>query len=814
MDLFDDDDDYQQPKRVKKNHKLDELFEDDSSESASSNNEDADLFEANIDFESLQPNTAFAPDADDGELAEGIIEKKKTTPNKTANLAEIQAELDEKLGELKDRAERLKNKGKDPQKIEKKKESLKAFVIFQTLIMRNPQNYDNFMKLYILCVFSRWHFYTKMCNSDHILAFALSKLDLKDMKLLDKIKLDYAEEPDEDFKDRLMSMIGIMLRNFTYDRFNDHQIMFNLSENETYSYENILQILYALLKYAGICVRIVSAIDLACLNVNKKHFYVAPGQRLPGVKGPVRKRKLEQAQTTIDSNSNAVVEEYKPKLKQNKLNKKSFSSMITSFTTSFVDNTETRDVTDDDFMDIFRDDSNFEYGANSNRGPLLTREEREFESKLSNFNFKPGKKSNESETQSESGITAGQTFSTQSQPQPQTYQYNKAKVHKSNISKYTFGKKNSGTTVGDVDLTEYKFWLEVFDFNQKKWIQVEPLKRRVYDDQEETRKRLHGTAPLFVITFQPYEFKEELKKYNIGKSRPSKNYYVRDVSVNYIERWHKLLVTRRELNINLWWNQVSSYFKFKPDFSNDKWKYINKWEDEYARELERKDIPQNPREFRFSRHYILPSMLKKFQSFYPESRPLEIKFHEEPIYEKSGVCELHSRARWRRDMRQVREGQEPVKKVLSLVGNGEQLVDLFGRWQTEPFENKLREDGSLPKNEYGNYELFVGQLPEGVAYINLPSLPRLCKKLGIDYVEAVSGFEVGKQGRPHAVISGIIAFQKDEEVIREAYEKYKDYIEEKEREKVKKTAVSLWKGVFRKILIKKYILETYQKENQ
>ena len=90
-------------------------------------------------------------------------------------------------------------------------------------------------------------------------------------------------------------------------------------------------------------------------------------------------------------------------------------------------------------------------------------------------------------------------------------------------------------------------------------------------------------------------------------------------------------------------------------------------------------------------------------------------------------------------MRQVKEKEEPVKKVLSLVGNGEQLVDLFGKWQTEPFENKLREDGSLPKNEYGNYELFVGELPEGVVYINLPSLPRLCKKLGIDYVEAVTG---------------------------------------------------------------------------
>jgi len=268
IDIFnDDDDDYQQPKRVKKNNKLEELFEDDSSSASSNNDEDADLFEANIDFTSLQPGASFAPGLDDGEPEETTISKKKT-PVKTANLAEIQAELGEKLGELQERAEKLKNKGKDPAKIEKKKESLKAYVIFQTLIMRNPQNYDNFMKLYILCVFARWHFYTKMCNSNHILAFALSKLDLKDLRLLDKIKRDYAEEPDENFKDRLMSMIGIMLRNFTYERFNDHQIMFNLSENETYSYENILQILYALLKYAGICVRIVSAIDLACLNVD------------------------------------------------------------------------------------------------------------------------------------------------------------------------------------------------------------------------------------------------------------------------------------------------------------------------------------------------------------------------------------------------------------------------------------------------------------------------------------------------------------------------------------------------------------------
>jgi len=71
-------------------------------------------------------------------------------------------------------------------------------------------------------------------------------------------------------------------------------------------------------------------------------------------------------------------------------------------------------------------------------------------------------------------------------------------------------------------------------------------------------------------------------------------------------------------------------------------------EDEYAIENEKKDVPQNPREFRYSRYYILPSMLKKYQAFFPDAKPLEIRYQEEPIYEKKAMCMLHSRARWRR----------------------------------------------------------------------------------------------------------------------------------------------------------------------
>ena len=198
--------------------------------------------------------------------------EKTTKDDKAKKTGSVQPEFDEKLEEIKNRADKVKNKGKDAEKIAKKKENLKAFVIFQTLIMRNPQHYDNFMKLYILCNFARWQFYTKMCYSSHVLALSLSKLDLKDFALLDKIKANYAEDPTHNFKDRLTPLMTILLRNFPYEKFNDHHLMFNFVENGTYSYENLIQIFFSLLQYVGIPARIVSALDLACLSVRYSYF--------------------------------------------------------------------------------------------------------------------------------------------------------------------------------------------------------------------------------------------------------------------------------------------------------------------------------------------------------------------------------------------------------------------------------------------------------------------------------------------------------------------------------------------------------------
>ena len=54
----------------------------------------------------------------------------------------------------------------------------------------------------------------------------------------------------------------------------------------------------------------------------------------------------------------------------------------------------------------------------------------------------------------------------------------------------------------------------------------------------------------------------------------------------------------------------------------------------------------------------------------------------------------------------------------------------------------MNPDGTLPRNSYGNFELFYGDPPLGTFHFKLENLPRLCKKYKIDFVDVVTGFEM------------------------------------------------------------------------
>lgn len=57
--------------------------------------------------------------------------------------------------------------------------------------------------------------------------------------------------------------------------------------------------------------------------------------------------------------------------------------------------------------------------------------------------------------------------------------------------------------------------------------------------------------------------------------------------------------------------------------------------------------------------------------------------------------------------------------------------------------------------------MFNGPLPENTVYINLPKVAMICKKLKLEHVPAVIGFEKGGNGKSHPCISGIVTFSQN-----------------------------------------------------
>lgn len=147
--------------------------------------------------------------------------------------------------------------------------------------------------------------------------------------------------------------------------------------------------------------------------------------------------------------------------------------------------------------------------------------------------------------------------------------------------------------------------------------------------------------------------------------------------------------------------------------------------------------------FRFKNHplYALQRHLLKFEAIYPPNALTLGYIRNEPVYARDCVHTLHSREIWVKQARTVKCGERPYKivkarpKWIRALNEMEEAkpLEIFGFWQTQPYEPPVAENGIVPRNPYGNVELFKPEmLPIGTRHIQLPGLNRTCKKLNVD----------------------------------------------------------------------------------
>lgn len=170
----------------------------------------------------------------------------------------------------------------------------------------------------------------------------------------------------------------------------------------------------------------------------------------------------------------------------------------------------------------------------------------------------------------------------------------------------------------------------------------------------------------------------------------------------------------------------------------------------------------------------------------------------EVVYPRSNVITLKPSEAWMKEGRRIKAGEQPMKQVkarlmtinkqramqsarekaeqAALEEGGEYDPDslepqtgLYAEWQTEVYVPPPVENGHVPKNAYGNLDLFVPtMLPPGGSHLPHKGIAKIARRLGVDFAEAVTGFEFKKR-RAIPVIEGIVVAQENAEMVLDAF---------------------------------------------
>ena len=280
---------------------------------------------------------------------------------------------------------------------------------------------------------------------------------------------------------------------------------------------------------------------------------------------------------------------------------------------------------------------------------------------------------------------------------------------------------------------------------------------------------------------------------------------LRDVSARYCLEWG------------------GKYMKFRPD--NETWENLLSTSSHSQEEVDEEKqlmqvqlslpLPSTLSHFKSNPIYTLEGHLLKYQAIYPFDASPVGSFRGDRVFLKVHVVELHTRENWLKEGRVICSGSAAYKVVRGRNKPGsdtqvERKIELFGKWQTEIYVPLPVVDGKIPKNEFGNVELFQdSMLPKGAAHVAFPGCIGVSKKLGIDYALAMVGWEFHGIAC-HPVFRGVVVAVENKQLLLDACREGEEAKLEKEREVRERKVFERWRRVIRSVLIKQRVCQKYK----
>jgi hypothetical protein len=268
----------------------------------------------------------------------------------------------------------------------------------------------------------------------------------------------------------------------------------------------------------------------------------------------------------------------------------------------------------------------------------------------------------------------------------------------------------------------------------------------------------------------------------------------KDITRKYCECWS----LTRKLRLKKWWDLVLWYYSK----SEDQKSFNDKKEDlELINNEINEKMPTNIQGFLNHPIYCLERHLKKNQFIQPKDY-IGV-FKKEFVYPRKNIHQLYSKDDWVKRGRLVKD-EEPLK--ISVNNKKESVEHLFAEWQTVDLPRPQLVDGKIPRNPYGNIEIFNDKMyPVNTVHLQDKGYESVVKKLDIDFVKVVNGFEFkGKQAFPK--YNGILIHKDSLDAVQRAYqlkiEKDTDTLKQRKQTEI----YSKWKRLILGIKLK-YRLE-------
>lgn len=214
-------------------------------------------------------------------------------------------------------------------------------------------------------------------------------------------------------------------------------------------------------------------------------------------------------------------------------------------------------------------------------------------------------------------------------------------------------------------------------------------------------------------------------------------------------------------------------------------------------------LPEKLTDFVYTRVYCIPTKLRPSHMIREGSVAIPTKVNDREVFLRRDLVKLYTKVQWRNKGREVRRGEVPLKELN--FNDGAYRVEYFDYPQTCELKFVLNEDGSIPRNDYGNIEIMNG-LPPGTRHIGLKGVKFVMKKLDIDWVPAVTEFEF-RNGRFYPILSGVVVHDRDYNTVVTEYNKRREELEKREELKETKLMDKLWKDIFKTLYTKKYFKE-------